>query len=54
MNLFFYPPNLYLALLEFIIIIADEVNNVLAVKSCYPLIPWINCHTMSIGFRGDK
>ena len=41
-------------LLEFTIIIADEVNNVLAVESCYPLILWINFHTMSIGFKGDK
>ena len=52
--LFFYSLNLYFALLEFIIIVANEVNNVLAVESHYPLIAWINFHTMSIGFRGDE
>ena len=46
--------SLFFVLLEFTIITTDEVNNVLAVESCYPLISWINFHTMSIGFRGDK
>ena len=54
MNPFFYSPNFYFTLLEFIIIIADEVNNVLAVESCYPLVPWINFHAMSIRFKGDE
>ena len=50
MNPFFYSSKLDFALLEFITIVVDEVNVVLAVESCYPLIPWINFHTMSIGF----
>ena len=29
MNSFFYSPNLYFSLLDFIIIVAHEVNNIL-------------------------
>ena len=54
MNPFFYSLNLDFAHLEFITIVVDEVNVVLAVESCYPLILWINFHTMRVEFRGDE
>ena len=54
MNPFFYSSKLDFALLEFITIVVDEVNVVLVVESCYPLIPWINFHTMRVEFRGDE